>query len=199
MNYLLGMNLGKTVKKLTVQVLMIPTATPPFGLGYMPTDDDLLEMESPYEVRTSDEDEEGRATPGDDDAGSDAKSNSSSDSNSSDDGHSDDDNNNDSEPPSDREDEDAELYYEEYDDVDYYDEDIKDDAEANRWSDTDTDQYKLINILEDVVEEVEQANDVDYDDYPYRRPSDWRCITDVNLRSGPQYDKHGREIPKLGS
>ena len=24
---------------------MIPTATPPFGLGYKPTDDDLLEME----------------------------------------------------------------------------------------------------------------------------------------------------------
>ena len=24
---------------------MIPTATPPFGLGYDPTDDDLLEME----------------------------------------------------------------------------------------------------------------------------------------------------------
>mgnify|MGYP000995221762 CR=1 FL=1 len=45
MNYFLGMNLGKAVKKPTVQDLAIPTATPPFGLGYKPTDDDLLEME----------------------------------------------------------------------------------------------------------------------------------------------------------
>jgi len=43
MNYLPGMNLGKTVKKPIVQDLIIPTAT--FGLGYKPTDDDLLEME----------------------------------------------------------------------------------------------------------------------------------------------------------
>ena len=39
------MNLGRTVKKPTIQVPMIPTGTPPFGLGYKPTDDDLLEME----------------------------------------------------------------------------------------------------------------------------------------------------------
>ena len=45
MNYLPRMNLGRTVKKPTIQVLMIPTTTPPFGLGYKPTDDDLLEME----------------------------------------------------------------------------------------------------------------------------------------------------------
>ena len=45
MNYLSGMNLGKTVKKPIVQDLMIPTATPHFGLGYKPTDDDLLKME----------------------------------------------------------------------------------------------------------------------------------------------------------
>ena len=45
MNYLSGMNLGMTVKKPIVQVPMIPTATPPLGLGYKPTDDDLLEME----------------------------------------------------------------------------------------------------------------------------------------------------------
>ena len=45
MNYLSGMNLGKTVKKTTAQVSIIPTTTPPFGLGYKPTDDDLLEME----------------------------------------------------------------------------------------------------------------------------------------------------------
>ena len=45
MNYFPGMNLGKAVKKPIVQDLAIPTATPPFGLGYKPTDDDLLEME----------------------------------------------------------------------------------------------------------------------------------------------------------
>ena len=45
MNYLSGMNLGKTVKKPIVQDLMIPTATPHFGLGYKPTADDLLKME----------------------------------------------------------------------------------------------------------------------------------------------------------
>ena len=45
MNYFPGMNLGRVVKKPTVQNLAIPTATPPFGLGYKPTDDDLLDME----------------------------------------------------------------------------------------------------------------------------------------------------------
>ena len=45
MNYLPRMNLGKAVKKPTVQDLAIPTTTPSFGLGYKPTDDDLLEME----------------------------------------------------------------------------------------------------------------------------------------------------------
>ena len=44
MNYLLGMNLGKAVKKPTVQNLAIPTATPPFRPGYKPIDDDILEM-----------------------------------------------------------------------------------------------------------------------------------------------------------
>jgi len=48
--------------------------------------------------------------------------------------------------------------------VDYYDEDIKDDVEANRWSDIDSDQCRLINVLEDVREEIAKANDVDYDD-----------------------------------
>ena len=42
MNYLPGMNLGKTVKKATTQVLIILTTTPPFGLSYKPTDGDLL-------------------------------------------------------------------------------------------------------------------------------------------------------------
>ena len=45
MNYLSGMNLGMIVKKPIVQVPKIPTATSPFGLGYKPIDDDLLEME----------------------------------------------------------------------------------------------------------------------------------------------------------
>ena len=31
--------------------------------------------------------------------------------------------------------------------MDHYDEDIEDDAKANRWSDTDSDQYRLINVL----------------------------------------------------
>ena len=45
MNYLPGMNLGRAMKKPTIQDFAIPTATPPFGLGYKPTDDDLQEME----------------------------------------------------------------------------------------------------------------------------------------------------------
>ena len=45
MNYLPRMNLGKAMKEATTQALIIPTATPPFGLGYKPIDDDLLEME----------------------------------------------------------------------------------------------------------------------------------------------------------
>ena len=45
MNYLPGMNLGRAMKKPTIQDLVIPTATPPFRLGYKPIDDDLLEME----------------------------------------------------------------------------------------------------------------------------------------------------------
>ena len=45
MNYLPRMNLGKTVKKATAQVPIIPTATPPFGLGYKSIDNYLLEME----------------------------------------------------------------------------------------------------------------------------------------------------------
>ena len=45
MNDLPRMILGRAVKKPTVQDLAIPTATPPFRLGYKPTNDDLLEME----------------------------------------------------------------------------------------------------------------------------------------------------------
>ena len=40
---------------------------------------------------------------------------------------------------------------------------------------------------------------MDHDDNPYRRLSNWSCITDVNSRSSPRYDKHGREILELGS
>ena len=36
MKYLPGINLGRTVKKPTIQVLMIPIAIPTFGLGYKP-------------------------------------------------------------------------------------------------------------------------------------------------------------------
>ena len=45
MNYHPGMNLGRTMKKPIVQDPIIPAATPPFRLGYKPTDDDLLEMQ----------------------------------------------------------------------------------------------------------------------------------------------------------
>ena len=45
MSYFPGMNLRMTVKEATTQVSIIPTVTPPFGLGYKPIDDDLLNME----------------------------------------------------------------------------------------------------------------------------------------------------------
>ncbi|KAK9997796.1 hypothetical protein SO802_017399 [Lithocarpus litseifolius] len=219
MNYLPGMNLGKIVKKPTVQDPIIPTTTPPFGLGYKPSDDDLLEMESPYEARTSNE--EGGEAPSEDHEGSSTRSDSSSDS-SSDSGDRNDDSNSASEsnnsedyvsqysgndwgePPSDREDEDVGLFYENRsdDDVDYYDGDIEDDAEAepiNMGSDVGSDQYRLVNVMEARGGEVEEAKNIDYDDHSYGRPSDWSYITNVSSRSDPQYDNHGREIPKLGS
>ncbi|KAK9997816.1 hypothetical protein SO802_017419 [Lithocarpus litseifolius] len=137
---------------------------------------------------------------------------SSSDSGSNDNGHDDDDsstNSDDSnnrsydspyagddwgEPSSDREDEDADLFYEEYDsDVDYYDQDIEDDTEANKWNDTDSDQYRLVNVLENA-----QANRMYHEEYLYGYLSDWSDITNVNSRFGPRYDKHGREVPELG-
>ena len=37
--------------------------------------------------------------------------------------------------------------------MDYYDEDIEDDAKSKKWCDTNSDQYKLINVLEDAREE----------------------------------------------
>ena len=146
-------------------------------------------MKSPYELKANDEDKERGVAPSDDDDRSDDKSDSSSDNSSSDSGHDDDDkSNSDSEsnnsedydsqysgndwgePPSDKEDEDA---------------DIEDDVEANKWSDTASGQYRLINVLEDAREEVGQPNDLDYDDYPIRRPSNCSYITDVSSRSGP--------------
>ena len=53
--------------------------------------------------------------------------------------------------------------------------------------------------MEAIREEVEEADNIDYDDYPYGRPLDWSCITDSSSRLGPRYDNHGREIPELGS
>ena len=52
--------------------------------------------------------------------------------------------------------------------MDYYDHDIEYDAKANRWSDTDSDQYRLINVLEDARKEDAQANQMYHDEYPYR-------------------------------
>ena len=320
MNYLLGMKLGKMVKRPIVQDPIISTATPPFGLGYKPTDDDLLEMEvkrmarakakakglpcplkppnpytltlnekfvkaadsqrywgfleprfdpetrtmvlgfellfdcnnqlpklkkedtnwiptdwadymdpdavttllgdaicnieegkyweacqhalkSLYEARTSDE--EGREAPSDDDEGSNIKNDSSSGSSSSDNGDSENDSNSDSESnnkedydsqysgndwaetPGDREDEDERPFYEDHfdDDVIYYDGDIEDDAETELIdieSDAESEEYGLENVLKAAREEVEDANNIDYDDYPYRHPSDWKCIANVS-------------------
>ena len=50
-NYFLDINLGRVVKKPTIQDLAIPTATPPFTLSYKPTDDNFLEMEMRKMVR----------------------------------------------------------------------------------------------------------------------------------------------------
>ena len=47
MNYLPGMNLGRAMNKPTTQDLAIPTTTPPFRLGYMFIEDDLLVL-APY-------------------------------------------------------------------------------------------------------------------------------------------------------
>ena len=37
-----------------------------------------------------------------------------------------------------------------------------------------------------------------HDEYPYRHLSDWSDITNVSSRSGPRYDKYGKEVPELG-
>ena len=112
------------------------------------------------------------------------------------------------EPPSDREDEDVGPFYEDYsnDNMDYYDGDIKYDVEAEpiyMRNGTKSEEYELENVLEAIGDEVEfeekEADNIDYDDYLYGHPSDWSCITNVSLRSGPRYDKHGRNILELGS
>ena len=179
-------------------------------------------LKSPYETRTSDEDEEEGEAPSDDDEGSNSKSDNSSDNSSSDNGDGEDDTNSDSEsndskdydsqysgtdwgePPSDKEDKDVGLFYEDCfnDDVDYYDKDIEDNIEVepiDMGSDVKSEEFGLENVLESIRKEVEETNNVDYDDCPYGHPSDWSCITDGSSRSGPRYDKHGREILELES
>ena len=184
-------------------------------------------LKSPYEAKTNDEDEEGGEAPSDDDEGSDNKSDSSHDSSSSNIRDSEDDNNNDSdsnssdgydsqysgndwgEPLSDREDEDVGHFCENHfnDDVDYYDGDIEDNVEAEPIDieDGTKDEENELETKRDDVEvedeevEATEADDIDYDDYPYRRPLDWSCITDVSSTSGLRYDKHGGEIPNIGS
>ncbi|KAK9989044.1 hypothetical protein SO802_029283 [Lithocarpus litseifolius] len=174
-------------------------------------------LKSLYELRANNGDEKGGTSPSDNEDGSEDKSDSSSESSSNNSGHDDDDsstNRDDNsrsydspysgddwgEPPNDREDEGADLFYEEYNsDVDYYDQDMEEVAEANRWSDTDSDQYRLTNVLENAREENAQGNQMYHDEYPYSHLSDWSDINNVNSRSGPRYDKHRREVPELGS
>ena len=79
---------------------------------------------------------------------------------------------------------------------------MEDDAEVEHIdmeNGIESEEYELENVLEAVGEEVEKAENIDYDDYPYGRLSYWSCITDVSWRSSPRYDKHGREILELGS
>ena len=89
---------------------------------------------------------------------------------------------------SDREDDDEGPFYEDHfdDDVDYYDGDIEDDAEVKPIdieSGAESEEYELENVLEAAGEKVEEANNIDYDDYPYGHPSDWSCITDCSSSS----------------
>ena len=54
-------------------------------------------------------------------------------------------------------------------------------------------------MLENAREENAQANQMHHDEYPYGYLLDWSDITNVSSRSSPRYDKHGREVPELGS
>ena len=110
----------------------------------------------------------------DSDGGDNSSNGSDSEGSDSEDYGSQDNSNDRGEPPDDREDEDAGAFYEDNsnDKVDYYDEDIED---------------------------YEEAIGGDNDEYPYGRPSDWSCITDVSPKLGLWYEKYGREIPEFGS
>ena len=148
-------------------------------------------LNNSYEVRTSDEDEERGKAPSDDNEGNNSKSDSSSSDSrdSKDDSNSDSESNNNEdydsqysgsdwgEPLSDRDDEDEGSFYEDdFDDnVDYYDGDIEDNVETepiDMESDNESEEYGLENMLEAIDEDVEEANNIDYDNYPYGRPSD---------------------------
>ena len=75
------------------------------------------------------------------------------------------------------------------DDVDYYDGDIEDDAKTEPIdieSAVESEEYGLENVLEAIGKEVEEADNINYDDYPYGRPSDWSYITNVSSKSSPQ-------------
>ena len=66
--------------------------------------------------------------------------------------------------------------------------DIKDDVEAeDEENDVEAEDEDIENDIEvedeDIEEYVEEG--IDYDEYPYGRPSDWSCIIDVNSRPGP--------------
>ena len=49
-------------------------------------------------------------------------------------------------------------------------------------------------MLEVAREEIGEVDNVDYGHL-----SDWSYPIDVSSKSSPRYDKHGREIPELGS
>ena len=72
--------------------------------------------------------------------------------------------------------------------------DIENDVEAEN-----VDIEDDVEVEDEKVEEGVEAEGINYDKYLYGRPLDWSCITDVSSISGPRYDKHGREIPELGS
>ncbi|KAL0001426.1 hypothetical protein SO802_015207 [Lithocarpus litseifolius] len=52
-------------------------------------------------------------------------------------------------------------------------------------SGTESEEYGLENVLEAIGEGVEEADNIDHDDYPYGRSSDWSCITDASSKLGP--------------
>ncbi|XP_030964217.1 secreted acidic protein 1A-like [Quercus lobata] len=106
-------------------------------------------------------DEERGEAPSDDDEGSNIKSDSSSDNNNSDNGDDEDDSNRGSETNN------SEDYY--------YDGHREDDAEAepiDMENGAKSKEYELENVLEATGDEVKEADNIDYDDYPYGRPSD---------------------------